>query len=1451
MRTIAILFLLCSLSFLGGYAQGLQFEKLTIKDGLSDNSVRDILQDSRGYLWLATLNGLDRYDGKGFKNYGSIPGDDTSFKNSRIQNIIEDAKGFIWCLTLDGRVSRVDPTTNQVLDIYPHFIDEPLSITDFNLMSSGALWLWGGNSCIQIQYSDDQSVPKTTIYNHQTYLPNSPIKFVHEDRHQNTWIGTEEGLVRLVQKEEGKEVFSNYFEGQSLSAFAEGKNRIWFGTLTGELRAFDLEQNTFQRLSAAVTDPLTGHPILCIEPITDQHLLLGSVASIYDVDIEVNTIAEYSHPTLQNVIQIRTDAQNHQWISAENRGVYQYNSSKQVLRYFDLGAAERSFLGDTDKQTFFEDSYGDFWVGIYGGGLFLYDRGSDRFIPHSYAENQQNTLSSNQVLCLFEDNSKNMWVGTLYGGVNKLTRTNPAFAWEQPIKHPKHTFDNEIRAVSTDSQGNLWMGSKGGKIFCYDSNFQKTRTLPDDLPPASQAQLNNVSVYCLYFDSADNLWIGTKGKGVFVIKHLLKTRTAALEVFHFDKDFAAANTSGLDEVFSIVEDAKGQFWIGSHSSGLSLLQHPFSTPQFSRYTKSNTDGKLVSNYIRYLTLDEDQNLWVGTSHGISILRVEQLGENEKEFLSITNDKGQLTSLSYNSVDYIFQAEDKTIYVATMGGGINQLATANWEEGEFLWKFYNKSMGLSTNKVYAFEEDEQHNLWISTSLGINKFNPDTETFENFYIEKDKGLNYFTESCATKVASGEIVFGHSKGVLRFNPREIVKDTAQYPIVLSQLLVNGVVIDPKHSSILDQSIEFQKSIQLDHTQNSIQLDFSVLDFSDPAKVQFSYKLENYDEAWSTQLTTRSALYQNLPPGNYTFWLKGTNSDGVPIQEPLRLGISIAPPFFKSSVGYALLALLIGLILAALLSLYKRQIKTKHQIEFTEKINEKKLKYYTNISHEFKTPLTMILSPAEDILKDEQATPEIITYATHIRRNAAYLLELVEQILDFRKIREEKMPLAVVHLNITAFIRNIFYVFKPLAEKSDIDFLLFLPKQDIHGYLDPKILEKILFNLLSNAFKHTPANKRIELLMDTTPLGRLKISVRDEGKGMGKKALSRLFERFYRSENSSGLGLFFVKELVLLHKGKIEVESEFNRGTTFNLDLPIYKSAYEDSEISNTRPASTPPAPSIIAGLPSTPPKVAAQDHTDRILIIDDNEEMRHYIANKLKAKYQVQQAANGEEGFRLAIQEIPDIIICDVMMPVLDGIATTEALRKNFNTSHIPIILLTANSSEEKRFEGIETGADDYITKPFDYTYLLLKIESLIQQRKQLRTHFQQAPELSADTLTRSDRDKMFIQQVTDIINKNLGAEAFSVELLAKKMNCSRTNFYKKMRGITGETPHEFIRTLQMKKAALLLKETNESVADIAYQVGYNDANYFSKSFKKHFGKTPKTYQKEERIKTQSLP
>lgn len=1421
------------------FSQNLHFNKLTISEGLSDNSVRDIIQDKRGYLWFATLNGLDRFDGKTFKNFTAIPGDTSSLKNSRIQDIIEDNSGNIWCITLDGNVSRVQPSTNDVVDLYSTILKKEVPIRNFALMPSGDFWLWGWSGCVKINYQDNQEKPTAFHFDHNQYLLNDTIHFVTEDVDKNIWVGTEKGLTKVSQNNDGNYIINNYLEGNSIRSFYQTQEGIWFGTFRNGLSFYSFKKNAFQPLPISITSAINNKAILVINSIDNNRFILGSTDAIYDLNLQKSTIRKHFHSTIRTVENIYKDSKNNYWISAQNRGIYRFNSDEEQLEYYDLNANTRSFLGDADKQIFFEDSYHNLWVGIYGGGIFLYDNDKNQFEQFTYSDSHYMGLSSNQVLSLFEDNSKNLWIGTMYGGINKVTLSQSGFFWKQPVKAPRNVFDNEIRAATTDKFGNLWVGSKGGNIFCYDKNHQIIRVLPQELSVNQQKKLFNTSVYCLYFDKNDNLWVGTKGKGIFILKNILDNNNN-VELIHFDKTYNASNTHALDRVYSIKEDKFGQFWIGSHLSGLTLIQQPFSNPTFTVFTKEHSPNQLVSNFIRYLFIDNADNLWIGTSHGISILTKSQLTASRKRFLTVNNDKKVISSLSYNSVDYIFQASDASIYVATMGGGLNKLESANWKSGKFEWKHYNKNLGLSTNTIYAITEDKNQNLWISSSRGINKFNPKTQSFEIFFIKKDSGLNYFTESCVAKIGDSEVIFGHCRGFLQFNPQEILKDTTSYPIVLSKIYINGVEINPKNCDLLDESIDFEQEIHLNHKQNSIQIDFSVLDYRHPEKNQFSYKLENYDKNWSTPLTANTASYQNLPPGKYIFRLKATNSDGFEIPKELTFTIYVSPPFFKSAAGYALILITSAFLITILLMQYNRQVKAKHQIDFTEKINEKKLKYYTNISHEFKTPLTMIFNPVKDIINNKDATPEIIADASNIQKNAAYLLDLVEQILDFRKIREEKMPLAVAKISVNDFIKNIYYIFKPLADKNDIDFLLFMPNNEIHGYIDRKVTEKILYNLLSNAFKHTPSNKRIELSFNLQN-DILEIQVKDEGEGMEKKALSRLFERFYRSENSSGLGLFFVKELVSLHKGKIEVDSELNCGTCFKVYLPISEANYNNDEITTaiiTTPSPLPP----ISGFDIETESTVSAPKRDIILLIDDNDQIRNYVANKLKEDYQIFIATNGKEGFEIALKETPDIIVSDVMMPIMDGIEMTKKLRKNFNTSHIPIILLTVNSSDDKKFEGIEIGANDYITKPFDFKYLKLKIDSLVQHRRQLLAHFNQAPSLSTETLTRSEQDKEFIETVTDLIDKHITDYNFSVEFLSRKLNCSRTNFYKKMKGITSETPHEFIRTIQMKKAALLLQETDKSITDVGFMVGFNDSGYFSKSFKKHFGKTPKSYQKQ---------
>ncbi|WNH10730.1 ligand-binding sensor domain-containing protein [Thalassobellus suaedae] len=925
----------CFLSFLFHFilgAQNIKVEKLDIKNGLPDNSIRDIIQDKQGYLWFGTLNGLSRFDGKSFKNYNSIPGDTTSLGNSRMVKIKEDKKGFIWCWADDLKLQRVNPVTNEVLNLNKHILKNEFRAEGFKIISNGDIWAWGKNGCVRIKYLDNKGNLSSEIFNVKNGLTHNNINFVFEDKEQNVWVGTEAGLIKLTFSDKGKTI-NTYFENINFTSFNIYKNNIWIGTKLNGIYKYNTESKKFFPFTK-VNKELNNNPILTINQFNSETLLLGSQKFLFEINLKTNKTTQIHHKNFNGISEFYNDSFNNTWIIALKRGIFKYSINSNKIEYFDLNANERIFLGDSDKLRILEDSNKNLWIGIHGGGLFRFNRQENSFINYKSNEEKTGSISSNIVLEIFEDSSKNLWLGTMYGGVNKINLSKENFTWHQPIKYSENTYENEIRSSVEDKNGTLWLGSKGGKIYCYN-NSKLQYIFPEDFSLENKLKFENINVYSLYIDHKDNLWVGTKGKGLFIIKDILNTAPKKFEIIHFD----TSKSKALNTVYAITQDKDKNYWIGSHGHGLAKISNPFNKPETTTFLPEAKPNQLISDYIRYLFFDIDNNLWIATSDGLSLLTANQLNTTNKHFISIKNVKNNSSSLSYNSIDHIFQASDKSIYVSTMGGGINILKYSDLENRAFKWKHLDMSDGLSSNKIFAMQEDLDKNIWISSSLGLNKYYPKNDKFENFFVEKEHGLNYFTEGCVTKLSDGNFLFGHHKGFLTFNPKQIVKDTTSYPIVLSKLFVNGTEQLPRKSKIINKNIEYNDKVELSYTQNTIRFDFSVLDYKNPEKIQYSYKLDNFDKNWSTPLTSNTANYQNLPHGNYIFLLKATNSDGIELPNTLKFKINITPPFFKSYLGYFLTLLIFGIVFFIFLYLYKRQISAKNEISFADKLNEKKI--------------------------------------------------------------------------------------------------------------------------------------------------------------------------------------------------------------------------------------------------------------------------------------------------------------------------------------------------------------------------------------------------------------------------------------------------------------------------------------------------------------------------------
>lgn len=1436
------------------------FEHISSNDGLSNNLVRDITQDKYGYMWFATSGGLNRFNGHSFEIYKTIIGDTMSLSDSRLSYVFEDLNGYLWVRSSLGNAHRIDPLQREVINLHEHIVlPAGTTITDHYLSKRGDIWFLLNNGVIRVYYNGNNGADFSTQYfGEQNGLPHNVVNFIVEDDEGNIWMGTQNGVAQLMIDPEvtGSNKFSYYFTGSGIS-FLSAKvhnNKIYMGNNRGELNIYDNVQQQFIS-HQIITGNLSGN-ILSFSFNSKNQLLMGTDRGelvLYDQEKGISKYYnQYNEKALKAsvITELFVDSYDIFWLVTDQRGVYQFNPENKNLTYFGLQFTNRIFLGEPDKQILFEDSNRDLWIGINGGGLFLYNREVNEFKQFTHNPNNTGSLSSDIVLSLFEDRSKNLWIGTSYGGINKISlKKENHLTRIVPVEQPLTGFDNYIRSVTTDLLGNVWVGTKAGKIYAY-RNHQLIGTIPDDLHYSGSFPVTNV--YCLFYDNDQNLWVGTKGNGIYVFKSLLKhignLGHQSIEVVHFESDPTNSNSISSNNIYSIVQDLYGQYWIASFQGGLDMIRDPFLNKEVTRFSYQNGSPKgIVSNEVRNLFFDRDDNLWIATSEGVSILEHRKLKSKEWDFINLSPSVKDPSSMSGKVIYQIRQTRKNDIILATLDGGMNRLRAEDFEKRNFIWQHFESSI-LSPN-VYVLEEDQSGNIWLGTDNGLFRIKSNDGGVEKFKIKNSFLPLSFSESCSQVTLQNEIVMGSNDGFIIFHPDSILTDTTHYPLRFSQLEINGERILPHNSKVLHTAIEAQPVVRLNYSQNNITLYFSVLDYDEPNAIQYSYFLEGYDNFWSTPSTTNNATYRKLPPGTYTLLVNGTNSSGNWIKEPARLELIIRPPFWKSTAGYILVILIFSALITATTIVVYRQIIFQNSIKVEKAITEKRIEYYTNISHEFKTPLSLIISPVEEIILSPKSNDFARQKGIQIKKNAIYLKRLIEQILEFRKLREGKMRLSVAPVNLVEFFREIYQVFLPLSKKMDLKFEYEYNPPEIEGYADVLQLEKVVYNLLSNAFRFTPKGKHVKLkLWSPSDNSFVQIVVEDEGVGIDPLELPRIFERFYNSKSSSGIGLFFTKEIVLHHKGEIEVENNERGGASFNIKIPILRSAYSPEEVvvkSN---------PQLVFNLKSIDDieiivsgKTEKErihhhvaDYMETILIAEDNAELRQYLSVELSENFKVLEADNGETALQIAREKQPVLILSDVIMPKMNGYELTRRLKEDFDTSHIPVILLTAESSEEQKMMGVECGADDFVVKPFSLNYLLTKIEKTILQRKKLKNRFErdsliQSTALASDSSKASD----FMKTVQETMMKNLANVDLNVEFLVSSIGISRTLFFKKMKMATGYAPNEYMRIVKMKEAARMLLAGNKTISEISTAVGFNDSNYFGKTFKKHFGQTPSDF------------
>ncbi|WP_378182279.1 two-component regulator propeller domain-containing protein [Aquimarina sp. SS2-1] len=1330
------------------HAQNYKFHHYTLEDGLSQETINAIIKDSRGFLWLGTQDGLNRFDGDRFE----------IFKNEELQNsisgnhitkLLEDDLGNIWIGTGNNGVCVYDPSTKSIRRIHDTTIDMSAACSGIAKDNKGNVYIsFFNQSLVKISRSDKSS------------LEINEIEFF-------TKISATISSLNIIN------------------------NTLFVGTKEGNLFYSDLDRNgtNFKEYK----HEHNWRNIKSIVRDTYGQVLIGTDSGLWKLNFQEKTSTQLkikSDPSFTNltIADIIVNADNI-WAATDN-GLYHLKDYKQDLLEFDTF---KRYRGDN---------------------------------------NLSNTISSSNVHCLYQDDEF-LWIGA--NKLDVLEFNPPVFRTLQnsDVGCSKKPFvNNHIYSILKEKK-RTWVGTRGGmNLITNDStyNFRKT-----DKPNSIAYDV----VRGIERDIDNNLWIATtKGVSILNLKKFSPDGPNFTPLLHNPVDDSSLSENNTRSIFV---DRDHNIWITTFGGGINLFTGDVKAEKFSFKHFKNIpgyDNSISSDLVLTMIQDHQKNYWIATKNGLNRLNFEDDNFEKPSFKTFRNIPGDTTSLSNNSVLSVFEDSDHVLWVGTQNG------LHKFDASKETFKVYGKKEGLLNPVVYNILEDENKNLWMSTNFGLFRFNKKTEIFSNFNSGDGLLSTEFNLGAAFKdPKTNELYFGGIDGLNFFKPEKVSDLDREGAILLTELRIKNNIEVPSanDTSVLKKNIITTKSIQLKHDQFPFYLSFSNMDFRAFKNNKYLYKLNPVDDTWNDLSNTQEIQFPSLSPGTYKLQIQGKTRNQIWDKDPLELEIEILPPWWKTNIMYTVYILIIVFIL---FTIHRFLLARKLNIQEAQKlreIDEQKSKLYTNITHEFRTPLTVILG-INNTLKERLASNKCSQYLEHcemIRRNGKNMLQLVNQMLDLAKLEEGKLKLHLQQGNIAEFCRYIVSSYSSLAESKNISIAFYTEQENIRMDFDQDKIQQILSNLLTNAIKFSDLGSDIVVHLHQENDDFI-LKVKDSGKGIPKEKITQIFDRFYQVEHvdkkeqaGTGIGLSLTKELVTLMDGNIEVDSTLHQGSIFTVIIPITNTAKVTAEFSMNKK----PSPKTKTYPQETAQNIKSKNDRPLVLVVDDNKDIIQLLSVSLTDSYNVVAASNGNEGMEKATQLIPDIIICDVMMPEKDGLELCDILKKDERTSHIPIILLTAKVTENDKIAGLLHGADAYLHKPFSKTELLVRIEKLIS----LRTILQQKFSLNSSWQTVSDKkmntkNKDFIDKVLTSIEKNLDNTNYGKLELSEDLHLSESQAYRKIKAITGFSTAIFIRKVRLQKAKFLLQTTDHNVSEVSYMTGFSNPSWFCKAFKEEYDQPP---------------
>lgn len=1304
-------------------------------------------------------------------------------------------------------------------------------------------------------------------------LSQNEVTSIIQDRHGFMWFGTRGGLNRYDGYEfihhKPKANAKNLISNPSIeTVFEDSKGNLWIGTKSGGLNHYNTKTEKFSLISSfgSPLQPIHDNRVICIAETKNGNILLGTWSSgVYVLDIEqnkiitlientqINKILVYGDeiwiatnsalffwesnknklerinlgPTQRNITEMVLDvAQNTLWLVGWNCGLIAYNIKTKSYRNYKIKNEEKLLSAyPNDTYSILKDKKGRLWVGTWNSGLFNFDVDNEVFTKMELKPFKGRVYSNeyNIILDIFEDNNGDIWIGTDAGGIVKVS-TRKQFNFVSEEENPDCGLKNfHIINFWESEQEVLYVGTRGGGLYRSHDNksFELVISERGIQKPSAITNIHQITDNTLWVSSDINYQLNLN-KNESILKAIEDT------IFN-----SIRKTTSILQIDS-------SLLMGTQSTGLFYFPNFENNNKCTNYTPQN-NTILKNERITFLKEDRSKKIWMGTFNGVYFF--------DKERANIVPiELKQNQYLTGNIINCWHQANDSVFWLGTPSG-LNKLTLKS--DGKYAVRNYYLEIGLIDDYIHGILSANDSEIWVSTNSGIVKLNVHDEKL--FAFDKSDGLPSltFSESQGYIARDGTMYFGTTNGYIYFKSEDILINNAIPRVVFTKFKIYNTEIRPGQffsgKIFLEESVNTNPEIHLSHKEKEFTVEFAALNYNSPQRNQYAYKLEGYDTEWVTAGDKRSITYINLKPGEYEFKVRGSNNNYVWNMEGISLPIMIHPAPWRTWYAIIVYILLItGLVILIRWNAIK-QTRLANELELEKvrheqnhRINDMKLRFFTNISHEFRTPLTLILGPTQEMLEEDENNKR----ARLVHKNAKRLTRLVNQLLEFRRIETDTLKLQASKNNIEDFVKEVCISFDELAKINQIRFKLISEIKNRNLWFDIEKMEIVLNNLISNAFKYAGTNSEIKIFLDESKEW-LKIHVIDNGPGIDPEEIHKIFERFYQSDKNklsgTGIGLNLVKRMIELHKGEILVTSKPNEKTEFIVKLRKGDKHFSENEKTehSTNLSSFIGNTVDISQSPPTTEIMDVFDYKHSVLVVEDNYEIRGYLLDLLEKDYKVSTAENGKLGYKLAIKEDFDLIVSDVLMPEMNGMELCQKLKSNIDTSHIPVILLTAKSASQFRLEGLGYGAEAYISKPFNPDELRAQIFAILSARQSVKQKFAKTITLEPTELEITSQEGEFIENVVNSIEANIENSEFTSEDLARMAGTSTTTLYRKLKSLTGLSASEIIRSVRLKRAAQLLKDSQNTISEITYMVGFNDVKYFRKCFQKQFDVTPSKF------------